>query len=234
MDRIIRGVAICRNDPWVSYLFFSDDSVFFCCATEGECQKVLDILAIYERGSSQKINREKTNIFFSTNTPQLVQSQIQHLLGVPTIRQYETYLGLPALVGQAKKRSFIYLKERFGRNHKVGRKGCYLKQVGKCSLSWLSKQSRYIQWVVSKSQEVWSKNLEVLICKFWWGYSGELRKVHWVSWERLCKDKELGGLCCEILKYSQVYKPYQSIVWQEWGQTHTDLNERRKINPNIF
>ena len=38
-----------------------------------------------------------------------------------------------------------------------------------------------------------------------------------------------GGGCCEILKYSQVYEPYRSIVGQERGQTHRDLNERRKI-----
>ena len=37
-------------------------------------------------------------------------------------------------------------------------------------------------------------------------------------------------MCCEILKYSQVYEPYRSIVGQERGQTHRDLNERRKIN----
>ena len=36
--------------------------------------------------------------------------------------------------------------------------------------------------------------------------------------------------CCEILKYSQVYEPYQSIVGQERGRTHRDLYERRKIN----
>ena len=35
--------------------------------------------------------------------------------------------------------------------------------------------------------------------------------------------------CCEILKYSQVYEPYRSIVGQEWGRTHRDLNGRRKI-----
>ena len=33
-------------------------------------------------------------------------------IGVRAIRQYEKYLGLPALVGRAKKRSFIYIKER--------------------------------------------------------------------------------------------------------------------------
>ena len=36
--------------------------------------------------------------------------------------------------------------------------------------------------------------------------------------------------CCEILKYSQVYEPYRSIVGQERGRTHRDLNECRKIN----
>ena len=40
----------------------------------------------------------------------------------------------------------------------------------------------------------------------------------------------LVGDCCEILKYSQVYKPYRSIVGQERGWTHRDLNECRKIN----
>ena len=108
----IRGVAICRNGPKVSHLFFADDSVLFCSAKEVECQKILDILAIYERGSSQKINREKTNIFFSSNTLHEVQVRIQQILGVPFIRQFEKYLGLPALVGRAKKQSFIYIKEK--------------------------------------------------------------------------------------------------------------------------
>ena len=39
--------------------------------------------------------------------------------------------------------------------------------------------------------------------------------------------------CCEILKYSQVYEPYQSIVGQERGRTHRDLYERRKIKSNL-
>ena len=41
------------------------------------------------------------------------------------------------------------------------------------------------------------------------------------------------GICREILKYSQVYEPYWSIVGQERGRTHRDLNERRKIKSNL-
>ena len=108
----IRGVSICRNGPRVSHLFFADDSVLFCRAKVEECQRVLDLLSVYEKGSGQKINREKTNIFFSANTHQDMHNQIQQLLGVPVIHQYEKYLGLPALVGCAKKQSFVYIKER--------------------------------------------------------------------------------------------------------------------------
>ena len=51
MEGHIQGVAICLNGPRVSHLFFADDSILFCRAKEEECQKILDILAIYERGS---------------------------------------------------------------------------------------------------------------------------------------------------------------------------------------
>ena len=112
MEGHIRGVAICRNGPKVSHLFFANDSVLFCNVKEEECQKILDILPIYERGSGQKINCEKTNIFFSSNTPHEVKVRIQQVLGVLSIHQFEKYLGLPALVGRAKKQIFIYIKER--------------------------------------------------------------------------------------------------------------------------
>lgn len=111
-DGSIRGLSICRNGLPVSRLFFADDSVIFCHAKESECQVILDILSIYERGLGQKINRDKTNIFFSSNTQHDIKVRIQHLLGVPAIRLYEKYLGLIAFVGRAKKEGFAYIKER--------------------------------------------------------------------------------------------------------------------------
>ena len=93
VEGLIQGVAICRNGPRISHLFFANDSVLFCRAKEDECQKILDILAVYERESVQKINHDKTNIFFSSNTLHETQVWIQQLLGVPTIRQYEKLFG---------------------------------------------------------------------------------------------------------------------------------------------
>lgn len=36
--------------------------------------------------------------------------------------------------------------------------------------------------------------IESLIQKFWWGYRGEQRKIHWVSWDKLCLLKNEGGM----------------------------------------
>ena len=76
-DGAIRGVSICHNGPRVSPLFFANGSVIFYRAKQTECQVILDILATYERGSGQKINKDKTNLFFSTNTSPKVQESIQ-------------------------------------------------------------------------------------------------------------------------------------------------------------
>ena len=105
----IQGVSICRNGPKLTHLFFADYSLLFCRATTQECQKVLEILSSYERALGQKLNRDKTSLFFSKSTSFEMQNQIMSALGVSALRQYE-YLGLPAIVSINKRASFDHMK----------------------------------------------------------------------------------------------------------------------------
>ncbi len=68
-DRLIHEVAISRGGPHISHLFFADDSIIFCRASNFDCEALHNLLLLYEKASGQKINGEKTALFFSKNTP---------------------------------------------------------------------------------------------------------------------------------------------------------------------
>ena len=108
----IRGVSLCQAGPRISHLLFADESLVFCKAIVSECVKIQSFLYLYELALGQSINRRKTNIFFSSNTLPCTQDAITNFLGILATQIYEYYLGLPSLVGRAKKKSFSLRKER--------------------------------------------------------------------------------------------------------------------------
>lgn len=69
------------------------------------------LLAIYEEASGQKLNRDKTYIFFSRKTSQADQQRILKLSGLQATQSYDMYLSLPALVGKSKTRVFKSIKD---------------------------------------------------------------------------------------------------------------------------
>nr|XP_023923936.1 uncharacterized protein LOC112035339 [Quercus suber] len=163
-------------------------------ATLEECNKVMDILKVYEEASGQKINRRKTSLFFSKSIPEDVKHGIKVTLGVPEIMQYEKYLGLPSLVGKRKKESFNYIKEKVWRKLQ----GWEAKLLSQARREVLLKV--VIQAIPTYTMGCFKlpvglcNEIESLIKKFWWGQRGDRRKIHWVKWEEMTKSKTIGGM----------------------------------------
>ena len=67
---------------------------------------------MYERASGQKINSDKTTLFFSNKTSFDTKEELKILLGVPEIKEYERYLGLLTVVGRKKKASLNFIKDK--------------------------------------------------------------------------------------------------------------------------
>ena len=77
-----------------------------------EINEILRILKVYEDSSGLQLNKEKTALYFSRNTPMEDQEAIKNMFGTQVIRQHETYLGLPSLIGRSKTNTFAQLKEK--------------------------------------------------------------------------------------------------------------------------
>ena len=124
---------------------------------------------MYEEVSGQKLNREKTALFFSKAVIEANRQIIKGILGVREIYHYEKYLGLPSLTGRGKKASFNYIKERVWRKL-PGWEGKLLSQAGREVLIKTVIQAIPMYAMGCFKLPVGLCNeIEVMIRKFWWG-----------------------------------------------------------------
>ena len=78
----IKGFSLCKWGPKLTHLFFVDDSFLFCRSISEDCNNVLNLLVEYESWLGQKINKDKTTIFFSKSTTDESKSCIMNLFQV--------------------------------------------------------------------------------------------------------------------------------------------------------
>ncbi|KAK6796397.1 hypothetical protein RDI58_004098 [Solanum bulbocastanum] len=132
--------------------------------------KISEILRTYELCSGQKVNFEKSAIYFSKNTTEEEKDNIIAEIGQIHRDNLGLYLGLPAVVGRSKKRMLEFIKERV----KTKVKGWKSNNLG--------------------------KEITMIFSDVWWGENEGKRKIHYEKWQKLCEAKSQGGLGFRDLK----------------------------------
>uniref|UniRef100_A0A2N9GCH6 Reverse transcriptase domain-containing protein n=1 Tax=Fagus sylvatica TaxID=28930 RepID=A0A2N9GCH6_FAGSY len=200
-DFVFRGVAVCRGGPRVTHLLFADDCLLFFRATTDECLAVMNILGKYEVASGQKLNNDKTSIFFSTNISTESREDIRNLMGASNTNSIEKYLGLPSFVERSKIKAFEDLPTKVWKKLQ-GWKEKLLSQAGREILIKAVTQviPVYAMSCFRIPNEICA-SINSMLSNFWWGQKKNERKMHWKSWHDMCSSKSDGGMGFRNLKF---------------------------------
>jgi hypothetical protein len=73
----LSGIKVAPSAPAVNHLLFADDSLLFSKGSSQEAEAVSNLLKSYCQASGQRINEEKSSIFFSKGSPQIRRDEVK-------------------------------------------------------------------------------------------------------------------------------------------------------------
>ncbi|KAK6162202.1 hypothetical protein DH2020_002043 [Rehmannia glutinosa] len=190
----IHGVKINKHAPSVSHLFFVDDTLLYGHASIEEAKQIKFAITLFEQASGQRINFEKSGVLFSPNMDQSTAQQIAHILGIPIVASHGKYLGLPSVIGKNKQEVFSNIQDRVWKRIQ-GWKEKTLSQAGREILIKAVIQSipTYAMSCFRLPDTILHK-IQLMAAQYFWGGSSNERKLHWLSWNKIARSKENGGL----------------------------------------
>jgi hypothetical protein len=193
-NNLIHGVKVAPSAPEITHLFFADDSILFCRETEEEARQIKQIISTYQQASGQLVNYNKSEILFSKRVSTQVKTAINSILPMRVVDNFSKYLGQPTVIGRSKIQTFNYIQDMVwkklkgwkGKNLSFAGRGTLIKAVAQAIPTYLMSSFLLLRGICDQ--------LDRMISSFWWGNNVDKRKIHWINWEKTCKQKSLGGM----------------------------------------
>lgn len=119
---------------------------------------------------------------------------------LPIAYRYDTYLGLPALVGKSQIAAFKGIIDRVWKRLQDW-KIKFLSQSGKEILlkAVILAIPTYCMSVFLLPRAL-CMEINAQMSKFWWGHQENNSRVHWMSWGKWAYQKRLKGWVFKILR----------------------------------
>lgn len=140
----------------------------------------------------QKLNKEKTPIFFSKNTSVEAKRHILAISGVQSTQSYDKYLGLSVMKGKSRIRTFKSIKDRIW-SRISNWKMKFLLQAGKeILLKAVVQAIPTYNMSVFKLPKALCRDLNSVMQELWWGQQEQESKIHRMNWSKMW-TQNVGG-----------------------------------------
>ena len=187
-------VKTSRDGPSFSHFFFADDLILFAKATKKNCLAIQKFLNVFCTSSGQKVNSEKSKIFFSPLTKDDNINFIEIELGIRRSMDFGKYLGVPITTDGWNKRAFDFILDKVCARLS-GWKVKSLSLAGCMTLitSVTSSVPTHLMQCTLLPSRICNE-LDRLNRNFLWGDLSTKKKLHAIKWDVVTKPKHLGGL----------------------------------------
>nr|KYP65031.1 Transposon TX1 uncharacterized [Cajanus cajan] len=178
----------------LSHLFFADDILLFCQASEDQARLVAPLLEEFSRSPGLRVNLTKSKFVSSRRVSQRRIDTLEGLLGISYTAQIGKYLGVPITHGQPRCADFYDVMDKI-QGRLAAWKAKLLNKAGKLCLvkSTISSIPVYSMKSLWLPQAVCNR-IDQVCRRMLWAKADNTRFWSPVSWDVVTQSKELGGL----------------------------------------
>lgn len=213
-----KGIRVGRSGPTLSHLFFADDIVFVGQASISNAHTLNCILDFFSERAGEKVNKTKSKVLFSNNTPPDTSSKICDIFGIKPTRSIGNYLGIPITGKRVNRHDCQFIVDKL--NSKLSAwKAKFLSHAGRVVLtkSVLNAMINYYSSSILLPASI-HKEIDRICRKFLWSSTEENRKMSLVNWDTVCKPTATGGLGFKKAKDANLV----AMAKLQWKVLHDD------------
>lgn len=112
MSGHISSIKVRVRSLVITHLLFADDCYIFSRVKMDDIKVIQECLCDFSKASGQVINQEKSELYYSSNTPRHSKRVVQGVISMKNSQSLGNYLGLSSSIGRKKSSLFAFIEKR--------------------------------------------------------------------------------------------------------------------------